>query len=136
MSSKYSKTPLAKKLGIKEGHKMLFYNQPNHYFDLFEGFPDDIEILAEANSETLDFIHLFCTTQDELIEKVSHYKKAMKKNGLLWISWPKGKSEIKTDLKRDWIRAYILQLGLVDVKVAAIDEDWSALKFVYRVKDR
>ena len=55
---------------------------------------------------------------------------------MLWISWPKGQSKIKTDLKRDLIREHILQLGLVDIKVAAIDEDWSGLKFVHITKDR
>ena len=60
----------------------------------------------------------------------------MKKDGLLWISWPKGSSKIETNLKRGFIREHVLSIGLVDVKVAAIDEDWSGLKFVYRLKDR
>lgn len=67
---------------------------------------------------------------------VKKYIGALKKDGLLWISWPKGQSTIKTDLKRDWIRKHVLDLGLVDIKVAAIDQDWSGLKFVYRTKDR
>ena len=61
---------------------------------------------------------------------------AIKKTGMVWISWPKGKSKITTDLNRDMIREYGLSIGLVDVKVAAMDEDWSGLKFVYRKADR
>ena len=136
MPTGYSGTPLIKKLGIKEGFKILLYNQPNAYFDLLGDWPVDIEILIKMDSETADFIHLFCTTFDELKEVADNYKNALKKNGLLWVSWPKGKSSIKTDLKRDMIREYLIEIGLVDVKVAAIDEDWSGLKFVYRVKDR
>ena len=63
-------------------------------------------------------------------------KSQLKKNGLMWISWPKGASKIPTDLNRDAIRNYCLDMGLVDVKVAAVDEVWSGLKFVYRTKDR
>ena len=83
-----------------------------------------------------DFIHLFLTTEDELISVVQKYKPALKKTGLLWVSWPKGGSNILTDIKRDIIREHLLSVGLVDVKVAAIDTDWSGLKFVYRLKDR
>lgn len=136
MNTGYSKTPLAKKLGIKEGFKLLFYNQPEHYFDLFTGFPEDVEILEDTSPETADFIHLFCASFEELKSTIPNYKKALKKNGLLWVSWPKGSSSIQTDLKRDPIREYLIEIGLVDVKIAAVDKDWSGLKFVYRVKDR
>ena len=63
-------------------------------------------------------------------------KIALKKNGLFWVSWPKGSSKIKTELNRDLIREYLIKIGLVDVKVVAIDQDWSGLKFVYRLIDR
>ena len=136
MPSGYSKTPLAKKLGMKSGCKVLFINRPVHYFDLFEDFPSDIEVLIGGKGEELDFIHLFVTSKEEFEDRYHHVKPLLKKDGLLWVSWPKGKSKIETDLNRDFIREFILHNGLVDVKVCSIDDDWSALKFVYRVVDR
>ena len=135
-TSGYSTTPLAKKLGLKEHYNYLLYKQPKHYFSLFSDLPNDIALLESIKTETADFIHLFFTTEEELKSLANRYKSALKKSGLLWISWPKGSSKIITDLKRDIIREYLLSIGLVDVKVAAIDEDWSGLKFVYRLKDR
>ena len=136
MPAGYSGTPLAKKLGLKENFKVLLYNQPAHYFELFSDLPPEIEVQEHFDSGEINFIHLFCTSFEELQDIALQYKEALKKDGLMWISWPKGKSKIKTDLKRDRIREYLLEIGLVDVKVAAIDENWSGLKFVYRVKDR
>ncbi len=136
MPTGYSGTPLAKKLGLKENYRLLLHNQPDHYFELFSDLPSGIEIQEQFDSGEVNFIHLFCTSFEELQDIALQYKEALKKDGLMWISWPKGKSNIKTDLKRDMIREYLLEIGLVDVKVAAIDENWSGLKFVYRVKDR
>ncbi|WP_299682611.1 DUF3052 domain-containing protein [uncultured Dokdonia sp.] len=136
MTSGYSGTPLAKKLGIKEGYTILLFNAPQHYFDLFTDLPKKLQIAKKIISKNIDFNHLFCTTLEELQNNAITYKKALKKNGLLWVSWPKGASSIPTDLKREPIRDYLLSIGLLDVKVAAIDKDWSALKFVYRLKDR
>lgn len=132
----YSRTPLAKKLGIKAGFNIQLVNQPEHYLDLFADLPSGISFMEQANSESIDFIHIFCTTWPELEEAVKAHKPALKKTGMIWISWPKGSSKIATDLKRDPIREYLLAIGLVDTKVAAVDEDWSGLKFVYRIKDR
>lgn len=136
MPAGYSKTPLAKKLGLKQDFKVLLYNMPENYFNLFTDLPTSFEMLGELNPQSADFIHLFCTWSNELKDIVLEHKRALKKDGLLWISWPKGSSKIQTDLNRDKIREYVLSIGLVDVKVAAIDEDWSGLKFVYRLKDR
>lgn len=136
MNTGYSKTPLAKKLGIKSGYTFVTYNTPNHYFNLFEDFPEDITELSDLKKQSADFIHVFCTTLEELDLVITTYKPVLKINGLLWVSWPKGSSKIKTDLKREPIRDLVLSKGLVDIKVAAIDNDWSGLKFVYRLKDR
>lgn len=135
MDTGYSKTALAKKLGIKPGHTRLLYDPPDHYEQLFSDLPDDL-LEGTFENESVDFIHLFITTQENLENQFLKYKTTLKKNGLMWISWPKGKSKIVTNLKRDYIREYGLDHGLVDVKVAAIDEDWSGVKFVYRLKDR
>jgi len=136
MSAGYSGTPLAKKLGIKEGIKILLYNRPDHYWNLFSDLPESIKELDSIDKEQADFIHVFCKTIEEFEKIIPVYKTALKKTGMLWVSWPKGSSKISTDLKRDFIRSYVLRIGLVDIKVAAIDEDWSGLKFVYRVSDR
>ncbi|SEK37525.1 hypothetical protein SAMN04487910_0376 [Aquimarina amphilecti] len=136
MPAGYSGTPLAKKLGIKEGATILLYNQPDHYWDLFSDLPESIKVLKNIRKDEVDFIHVFCKTTEELQKVIPRYKDALKKTGMLWVSWPKGSSKIPTDLKRDLIRIHILQSGLVDIKVAAIDDDWSGLKFVYRVSDR
>ena len=136
MTSGYSGTPIAKKLGIKAGDKILFHNQPEHYLTLFSDFPADTEELTETKSETADFIHVFCTTTHEIEAAAENYKPLLKRSGMMWISWPKGSSAIPTNINRDFIREYMLDNGLVDVKVASIDEDWSGLKFVYRLKER
>lgn len=132
----YSQTPLARKLGIKAGFKIILHNPPSHYFQLFADFPENVEELAERTPQSADFIHVFVSQDKELKEIATEYKAALKKTGMLWVSWPKGSSKIPTDLKRDPIREYLLGIGLVDVKVAAVDQDWSGLKFVYRLKDR
>jgi len=136
MPSGYSDILLAKKLGIKPGHCYLLYSEPIHYFDLLGHLPNNTVRLNTIENDTVDFIHIFCTTKKELAKAVTHYKPALKKTGILWVSWPKGSSKITTDLKREPVRNYLLSVGLVDIKVAAIDENWSGLKFVYRLKDR
>ncbi len=136
MTSGYSGTPLDKKLGLKFNFNCILYNAPKSYIKWFNNLQLDLTNFNENQLESVDFIHLFCITFQELEKSISTYKPMLKKNGLLWLSWPKGSSKIKTDLKRDIIRDYILVNGLVDVKVAAIDENWSGLKFVYRLKDR
>ncbi len=134
-TSGYSGTPLARKLGIKEGYHCYFHKSPAHYFDLFEDLPD-IELVETPEKESLDFIHAFVLSDQELKEIGPKVKNYLKKTGILWMSWPKQSSGIKTDINRDVIRTYLLGIGLVDIKVAAVDETWSGLKFMYRVKDR
>lgn len=134
-TSGYSGTPLAKKLGIKEGYTILLQNQPKHYFGLFVDFPK-VSRVVEPTKESVDFIHFFETSNSRFENDILEVIPFLKKTGILWVSWPKGKSVIETDLSRDIIRVYLLNNGLVDVKVCAVDEDWSGLKFMYRVKDR
>jgi hypothetical protein len=134
--SGYSGTPLARKLGIKPGFKLVFHNVPDHYFELFEDFPEGTEIVENPKSNDSDFIHVFYTNFEDLKRNIPAFIKALKKTGSLWISWPKGSSDLSCDFNRDDVRTHLLNLGLVDTKVAAIDEDWSGLKFMYRIKDR
>ncbi|UOY06621.1 DUF3052 domain-containing protein [Muricauda sp. SCSIO 64092] len=121
---------------MKTGYSVYLKNQPGHYWKLFATLPEGLQKIHTPTEDSIDFIHLFCTTMEALGSNALACKTYLKKTGLLWISWPKGSSSIPTDLKRDGIREYLLKIGLVDVKVAAIDEDWSGLKFVYRTKDR
>ncbi len=132
----YSKTPLAKKLGIKEGFVLRLIHEPDHYLDLFEYFPKDVRIESKDIKQHYDFIHLFCKTSETLFAQDIGLKEQLKKTGLLWVSWPKGSSGIQTDINRESVRNHLLSLGLVDVKVCSIDAIWSGLKFVYRRKDR
>ena len=133
----YSTTPLAKKLGIRAGDQALFVNFPTHYIQLFEVFPEIHQVEQHvASPGTLDFIHLFCTTQSDFEKRSLTLKPLLKPSGMMWVSWPKKSSSIKSDLNRDLIRDFLLANGLVDVKVCAVDADWSGLKFVYRLKDR
>lgn len=136
-TSGYSKTPLFKKLGIKVGFLIQVYNEPKNYLDFFHEFPNDVEIASSTQEEeSVDFIHIFATSEAELSTAFSIAKPTLKKNGTLWISWPKKSSKIPTEIDKFFVMNYGLKNGLVDVKVAAIDTDWSGHKFVYRVKDR
>ena len=132
----YSGTPLAKKLGIKPGFKIKTYAEPSHYYQLFPDWPEDVEKVGSPKNESLDFIHVFTVNSQALEELVPKAKPFLKKNGSFWVSWPKGSSGIPTDINRESIRDFVLKIGLVDVKVAAVDDQWSGLKFMYRKEDR
>ncbi|WP_299126127.1 DUF3052 domain-containing protein [uncultured Winogradskyella sp.] len=136
MKSGYSTTPLAKKLGLKADFKIYLYQAPDHYVDLFDKLPDSLEYTKTLDVVKLDFIHAFFTSKEALKMMIQKLKNGLKQNGILWVSWPKGASKIETDVNREIVRSAVLETGLVDVKVAAIDEDWSGLKFMYRLKDR
>jgi hypothetical protein len=131
----YSATPLAKKLGIKEGFKIGLINVPDYYYSLFTGLPDNL-IIADYPSQELDLVHLFTKQQSEFLQLLPIIKSTIKQNGMIWVSWPKKASKVPTDITEDVIRNYALQIGLVDIKVCAVDEVWSGLKLVIPVKDR
>lgn len=135
MTAGYSGTPLIKKLGIKENFKIRVINAPANYFSLLESLPENVTVLKRKTLET-EFIHFFITSLSELKAQLPYLKTEIKKNGMIWISWPKKASKIQTDVNEDKIRGFALKEGLVDVKVCAVDETWSGLKLVYRVKDR
>jgi hypothetical protein len=95
--------------------------------------PADVDLATDA---PLDFIHLFTKDQGELEREFPLLAKALAPAGMLWVSWPKGASRVKTDVNETVVRKIGLKTGLVDVKVCAVDEIWSGLKFVYRLADR
>jgi len=131
----YSSTPLAKKLGIKAGFNLKLVNAPEHYFDLFTDLPGDIAF-EDAPQIKKDFIHFFTRKKDEYITTLPELKLQLKPNGMIWVSWPKKSSKAVTDITEDIIRNYAIEIGLVDIKVCAVDEVWSGLKLVIPVKDR
>jgi hypothetical protein len=134
-TSGYSGTPLAKKLGIKEGYKIRIVNQPAYYFELFTGIPENITILTDKKIKK-NLIHYFTKSAKNFHKDIISLRNEIEPDGMIWISWPKKASKVKTDITEDIIRDLALANGLVDIKVCAVDEIWSGLKFVIPVKDR
>jgi len=124
----YSGTPLANKLGIKHGFRVRIINQPKHYWKLFSDLPE----VEETSRGSANFVHFFCTERKLLSKQLPKLMKQITRDGMIWVSWPKKSSGTKTDITEDVIREVCLPLGLVDVKVCAIDETWSGLKLVIR----
>lgn len=131
----YSGTPLARKLGIKSGDKICLFNQPDYYFELFDYLPDNIELVTNPSVKK-NFIHYFAQSARDLERDMGQLKSQIESNGIIWISWPKKASKVETDVTEVIIRNTALSNGLVDVKVCAIDNVWSALKLVIPVKER
>lgn len=144
--SGYSGTPLHRKLGIKEGMNLLIMEGPGPYRGFFNEWPD-INALEEIatrqssesptlNSEEFDFIHLFATTFETLEKGLALAHSVMTQNGMIWVSWPKKASGLASEIGKFDVMQAGQAIGLVDVKVASIDETWSGHKFVIPVKDR
>ena len=131
----YSGTPLAKKLGIKPGFKIALINAPDNYPDLFSDLPTDVVLVNDEN-ELKDLIHIFIKDKAEYIALLPQLKTQFMQNGSIWASWPQKASKTVTDVTGDLVRNYALQSGLVDVKVCAVDEVWSGLKLMIKLKDR
>ena len=130
----YSGTPLVKKLGIKEGFNVSFVNAPKGFHEELD-FTDDVTVNSNSRAP-IDFVLLFVRSKRELEKTFSRYAAKLKPAGMFWISWPKKASGVATDLTDNVVRELGLAKGMVDVKVCAVDETWSGLKFVFRLKDR
>jgi hypothetical protein len=133
----YSGTPLPKKLGLKDGQRVLFISLPTELKDLRKS-AHFIEI-AEAGWDSFtdgdpgyDVIHGFTASRAVLQKAAKKLMKQIDRDGMVWISWPKKASKVETDITEDVIREVVLPIGLVDVKVAAVNEIWSGLKLVIR----
>jgi hypothetical protein len=135
MTSGYSGKPLADKLGIKPQMRIALLNTPGNYDGLLGALPPGVDIANELE-DPCDLIHAFYVLRGALQEDFPRLKLALAEAGSLWISWPRKASKVETDLDENLIREIGLSHGLVDVKVAAVDPVWSALKFVRRLKDR
>jgi len=132
----YSETPLIKKLGIKTGNTLMFVNEPGHYTDLLGKLPENVEVVGPDHPGPVNFIHIFADNKLSLHNFFPPCIEKLDKNGMLWVSWIKQSSRLETDIKGNDVRELGLELGLVDVKVCAVDKDWSGLKFMYRKEDR
>ncbi len=135
MATNHAKRSLMRKLGLKEGLTITILNPPPNYHNTLGRLPKNITEMKTLRG-SLDFIHLFTKKKEELATEFPRLKRTISQNGVIWISWPKASSDVETDLDEDTVRKTGLSNGLVDVKICAIDEDWSGLKFVYRLKDR
>jgi hypothetical protein len=131
----YSGTPLPKKLGIKDGHRVAVLGAPGDFPDTLGQLPLGVSV-DEKLGGRFDVIVLFAKSKAELVRSFGKAKAALLPDGGLWIAWPKKASGVQTDVTEDIVRADALASGLVDNKVCAIDDTWSGLRLVYRVADR
>ena len=133
----YSGTPLAQKLGLKDGSRALFIDLPADLAGLAtsRAFAEASRISANQLDKTepgYDVIHLFTTARSVLETLAQKLMTLIARDGMIWVSWPKKAAKVATDITEDVIRAVVLPLGLVDVKVCAVDQTWSGLKLVIR----
>ena len=145
MTAGYSGKPLSKKLGITPGMIVLTIGAPENYSDLVKPLPDDVLIIdagsrgsmkSKSSSGPADFVHLFTNSRDDLFRLLAKFKSLIKQDGTIWVSWYKKAAKLPTEITEDTVREAALPLGLVDVKVCAVDEKWSGLKLVIRKENR
>lgn len=131
----YSGTPLVQKIGIKPGHRLLLRNHPASFLGNLGPLPEGVATTDRMSGKVN--VAVYFTDKRAALEKdFSNLAKSIECDGMLWIAWPKKASGKPTDLTEDVVRRVSLERGLVDVKVCAIDETWSGLKLVVRLKDR
>ncbi len=131
----YSGKPVVQKLGIKPGFRIFVRNAPAGYSDIVGKLPDDVTVAARLKPP-LDMVHVFASEAAGLAGKLRSYRAAIVPDGMIWVSWPKKASGVATDLTDVVVRDMALPLGLVDIKVCAIDDIWSGLKFVIPKEQR
>jgi hypothetical protein len=131
----YSGTPLAQKLGIKAGGKIVSIGAPAGYRKLLSPLPEEVSFTKEIKAGAT-FIHLFVSDRKTLEKELRRLRKLIADTGTLWVSWPKKSSGVATDTTEDVIREVALPLGFVDVKVCAVDRTWSGLKLMIRRENR
>ena len=131
----YSGTPLPRKLGIKEGHRVGLLDAPGGFDRTLGELPDGVETRTSARGR-LDVVVVLRDPRAALARRFDPLARAIFPDGGLWIAWPKRASGLETDLTEDVVRDLALERGLVDNKVCAIDDTWSGLRLVYRVADR
>ena len=135
MSAGYSGTPLVRKLGIKPGMRCAVVDAPAHYWELLADRPSDLRVV-DASGGDVDFVHLFVREQAGLRDRLRELRDGIAQDGMIWVSWPKKTARVPTDVTEEAVRQAALSVGLVDVKVCAVDDVWSGLKLVIRRADR
>ncbi len=135
MTAGYSGTPLIKKLGIKPGFKMLIVRPPDDYDRTLGDLPDRVD-RKRRFTPPFDFIQTFAKRAKDLETDLAKYPDGLTMDGMLWVCWPKKASGVMTDVTEALVRERGLATGLVDIKICAVDDVWSGLKFVRRRKDR
>jgi hypothetical protein len=131
----YSGTPLPQKLGIKPGFTVCARAAPKKYEALVAPLPDGVRMAAKVSART-DLVHIFSTVRGKLSKELAAARKALRDDAMIWVSWPKKSSGVQTDITEDTVRELAFPLGLVDIKVCAVDETWSGLKLVVRRANR
>jgi hypothetical protein len=131
----YSGTPLAQKLGLLPGSRVLVLGSSRPYDEVVAPLPGGIELVARPTKST-DLVHLFATGREELARRLATLRPRLRPEVPVWVSWPKKSARVPTDLTEDVVREIALPLGFVDVKVCAVDAVWSGLKLVVRKKLR
>jgi len=129
----YSGTPLVSKLGIKPDTRIQFLNPPEDFSDTLGPLPDGLKSVTRG---AVDLAIIFVREKAELEKRFAAMRDRLESNGTLWVAWPKKSARTATDLTENVVRSVGLDAGLVDVKVCAIDDIWSGLKFVRRLRDR
>lgn len=127
----YSGTPLAKKLGIKDGSVIYAPGAPTEYGELLQPLPAGVRIETAVSAST-DIVHLFETERSKLAVALRTLRKKLAPNATVWVSWPKKSYGVPTTITQDVVRELALPLGFVDIKVCAVTEVWSGLKLVVR----
>jgi hypothetical protein len=127
----YSGTPLGKKLGIKAGMRIVLLEAPDDYARLVAPVPEGVRFSTRL-IEGADMVHVFATGKELLARSLVRALPKLSRDGMIWVSWPKKASRVATDITEDTIREVAFPLGLVDIKVCAIDPVWSGLKLVIR----
>jgi hypothetical protein len=135
-SAGYSGKPLCEKLGITPGTEVHVVNPPANYVEMLSPVPVEVSVIPGKPLERVMFLHLFVTREDELKHELVSLVDVLDKEGVFWMSWPKKSSGVMTDVTEETLRQYALPLGIVDTKVCAVDDTWSALKFVWRRVNR
>jgi CRISPR/Cas system-associated endonuclease/helicase Cas3 len=131
----YSPRPLIAKLGIKPGTRVVLLAAPTGYAATLGALPPGAKVTTSARGPQ-SFIHVFTRSRADLAKRIKSLNKTLKDDGTIWVSWPKKSSGVASDLTEDTVRDLALPLGLVDVKVCAVDDTWSGLKLVRRVANR
>jgi Protein of unknown function (DUF3052) len=131
----YSETTLLKKLGIKEGARVLLFNAPQDFPQELGQLPEGAEFVSTTHQQ-FDFALVFVKSRAELVKNLVRLRPKLSQSGMIWVAWPKKSSGVETDLSFNIVQEAGLAAGVVDTKICAINDVWSGLKFVVRLRDR